>query len=323
MENILAIVDENSRTSFNKLAEKLHKYNVNLIITMQIIEGFSLYITKDPILIILDEANKGFTIAKTVFDAENKKSPAVYMMINEASVEEKDGIDFFLLKPISYMLLEIQIKAFLKKYFRQKNSAEIERARQQQLSKLPVNIDNEYLKMSYLYSPFNKLSGDYIKIFEYDGCFYGVVFDCAGHDLLAWQQTGIVEITFNYAIKFLKQKIVGSLSEMIAEVNKSLVTEEIFVAAMIFKIDPANKKMTYISAGIPSFFVKEKDEVFKEIPLQGKIIGYQIDTKYEEKEYDLKDVKELVFSSDGFSDIFVSEEDQKTDDVSALFVQIK
>lgn len=326
MENIVAVVSENNVPQLKKIVENLRKCNVNLIITTKIIEGFNLYLIKKPLLMILDDENKGFTIAKTIFDIKNRSQVITYMLIDKSNISSNDnviGIDFFVLKPINSDFIEMQIKSYLKKYLKQKVSCEIERAEQQQMSKLPNIVDNKYLTIDYLYSPFNKLSGDYIKIFEDSNCFYGVVFDCAGHDLLAWQQTGIVEMTFNYAIKFLRQKIISSLSEMMTEVNKNLVTEEIFVAAVMFKVDPVKKKMTYVSAGLPSFFLKDTTGDFKEIMLQGKIIGYGIDTEYAEQECDLKNVKEIIFASDGFSDMFVSKEDKKADDVSALFIRMK
>lgn len=64
---------------------------------------------------------------------------------------------------------------------------------------------------------------------------------------------------FKYALTFLKQGIFTSIKEVLEDVNKNLVSEEIYVAATVFEIDLNQKLIKYVSAGIPNFFIKYKN----------------------------------------------------------------
>ena len=331
VNDVLAIINNDMKNSFKDIAISLKKHNISLSITSSIVEGLSYLVQNKPTFLIFDDENKGYTLAKTVLDMLKGYPHVVYMLVNMENVSlEKGndcGIDFFIKKPIDKAFIELELTTYISKQNTLNTTfgVEMQRARDKQEKFLPTIIDNEKISIKYISSPYKYLSGDYLKLFtkpDEPNNYYGILFDCTGHDLLAWQQTGIVETTFNYAIRFFKQDIYKSLSQIMTEVSNDMLLGEIFVAAIIFKIDLEKRLLCYVSAGLPCFFVKE-NSIYKKINLCGKLIGYGLDTPYKEKILSLENINDIVIPTDGLSDMPKMSEDKKQDDISAFFIHIK
>lgn len=328
--NVLAIIKKETATKVKIALNKfeLNKHKINITITSDVIQGLESFLTEKPHILILDDQLKGLFIAKTIGDIQIKKQTVIYML-SEDSIEETTNnlysyIDFYIAKPLNIKLLLISLISYANKYISNNPiSDDIKRAEDKQLQSLPILIDNKDLRITHIYSPYNKLSGDKLLLTEIDenNTYYGIVIDCAGHDLLAWQQTGTVETMFKYSLKFLKQGIFTTIQEVLEDVNNNLVPEEMYVAATVFKIDLNKKTLQYVSAGIPSFFIKynNKDN-YEEYLMQGKVLGYKIDAKYQEHTLDISKIEKIVFTTDGLTEILTSKKTIKNDDISAFFI---
>ena len=328
---VLAILnDENTNTILSTLTE-LKSYNIQLIIASNILDGIDLFIMHKPIILILDDNLKGFMLAKTVNDIKNIKT--VIFMLSEINniTFNKDFIDcyidFYIPKPLNKVFFQLTLVSYIKKHLLTKEvDIEIKRAEEKQLQNLPTTINNEHISINYIYSPYNKLSGDKLQLLSVGNKYYGIVIDCTGHDLLAWQQTGMVEFMFKYSLKFLKQGIFNNISEVLEDVNRNLVSEEIYVAAVVFEIDLNSKVIKYVSAGIPSFFIKYKNTASYEKKLmKGKVLGYKIDSQYLEHTLDICNIDKLIFTTDGITETLNNQTQtiMKNDDISAFFITFK
>lgn len=326
---ILAIVDEENANDIMSILTELKKYSIQPIITSNILDGIDLFIENNPPILILDDKLEGFMLAKTINDMQNNKT-VIFMLTKLEKIllsKEHLNINFYIPKPLNRIFLQVTIMSYLKNYiFIEKENLEIERAVKKQAENLPNKIDNDFIKINYIYSPYNKLSGDKLKLLsdEKNNKYYGIVIDCTGHDLLAWQQTGTVEIMFKYALTFLKQGIFTSIKEVLEDVNKNLVSEEIYVAATVFKIDLNQKLIKYVSAGIPNFFIKYKNSAtYEKKFMKGKVLGYKIDAKYLEHTIEICNIEKIIFTTDGLTDTLNIKKNIKSDDISAFFITFK
>ena len=95
-----------------------------------------------------------------------------------------------------------------------------------------------------------------------------------------------------------------------------------YVVAIIFKLDIQNKKLYYIPAGMPNILLKDKLE-YKEIELCSNLLGFSTDN-YQEEVLDVSNAKEIVFCTDGLSDLLTLGNIQnKKDDITAIFIKLK
>lgn len=325
--NVLAIVKKDTIDKLKKISTDLSNRNIEINIASNVLHGLYLFLINKPHILILDYEFKGSFIAETIGNM-NKQNIIIYMLKNNDDNfnENIHGyIDLYIPKPINETFLKFSLISYVKKYLYVVNdNNELKRALDKQVQSLPTIINDKNLMINYIYSPFNKLSGDKLQILTVNNIYYGIVIDCTGHDLLAWQQTGAVEIMFKYALKFLKQGIFKNIIEVLEDVNKNLVPEEMYVAAAIFELNMTNNTLKYASAGIPSFFIKYKnDNNYKEILMRGKVLGYKFDAKYKEEEIDLSNVNNIVFTTDGLNEILTTNKNFKNDDISAFFITLK
>lgn len=325
--NVLAIVKEDTINKLKRISTDLSNRNIEINIASNVLHGLHLFLIYKPHILILDYELKGYFIAETIGNM-NKQNTIIYMLKNNDNNfdENMHGyIDFYIPKPFNETFFKFSLISYVKKYLYVVNdNNELRRALDKQIQSLPIIINDNNLMINYIYSPFNKLSGDKLQILKVNNIYYGIVIDCVGHDLLAWQQTGAVEIMFKYALKFLKQGIFKNIIEVLEHVNKNLVPEEMYVAATIFELDVMNNTLKYASAGIPSFFIKYRnDNNYKEILMRGKVLGYKFDAKYKEEEIDLSNVNDIVFTTDGLIEILTTNKILKSDDVSAFFITLK
>ena len=108
------------------------------------------------------------------------------------------------------------------------------------------------------------------------------------------------------------------------DVNKNLVSEEIYVAATVFEIDLNQKLIKYVSAGIPNFFIKYKNSAtYEKKFMKGKVLGYKIDAKYLEHTIEICNIEKIIFTTDGLTDTLNIKKNIKSDDISAFFITFK
>ena len=101
-------------------------------------------------------------------------------------------------------------------------------------------------------------------------------------------------------------------------------------AAVVFYIDCVNGELTCCSAGIPALYIRRTAEPeLKPHLMRNYLLGYEPNVDYDEIKVDLSNVEELMFTSDGFSELFFHKNClpkrniAKHDDVSAIKINFK
>ena len=124
----------------------------------------------------------------------------------------------------------------------------------------------------------------------------------------------------------------SSLADVMGEVNQDyihLTPIKSLVPSIAFCFDFKEKVMRFCTAGIPYVFFRRKGEtVYSPQTYSSSIIGYEKESSFEEQTVNLEDVEDIIFTSDGLSDLFSDHqggevlESAKHDDVSAIHVHI-
>ena len=156
---ILAIVDEENANDIMSILTELKKYSIQPIITSNILDGIDLFIENNPPILILDDKLEGFMLAKTINDMQNNKT-VIFMLTKLEKIllsKEHLNINFYIPKPLNRIFLQVTIMSYLKNYiFIEKENLEIERAVKKQAENLPNKIDNDFIKINYIYIHYNK-----------------------------------------------------------------------------------------------------------------------------------------------------------------------
>lgn len=332
-KNILCI-SKDAVTVKKMIMQLKTKYDIKLFTTDNSIEGLTLYKENSPFLVILDadeeQALNGFSICSIIRGLNNRKDykPVIFMIAENKKYSlssiENSGIDYFSFKPLGDGFI-LQIENFLDKYFLNDMYVnEITKARNNLESLLPQSLQNNMISINYLYSPYSELSGDSLDFWLKDNVLSGYLFDCMGHDLISAQQVPEVRMSFMYAFKLCKK-----LNEVMEQVNKAIYDAHIndvkLVAAVAFCLDLKKEILSYTSAAMPGFFVRYKDDnVYKKIKMNNFPIGFERESNYEHWEISTKDISEIVFASDGFTELLDDNtaKAKRRDDVSAIIIKL-
>ena len=197
---------------------------------------------------------------------------------------------------------------------------------------LPRAIETSAFRAGSIFSAYNRLSGDSINFWANDKKLYGYLADCEGHDLASYGQVGSTWLSLKKAMWSYQVGIHKELSDVMATVNQDYVTlydRTTIVPSLAFCLDCQAGVLKYCPAGIPSLFIRRRGKAdFEAIPLQSPLLGYEMESRFQEQQLPLTDVDTIVFSSDGLSDLLLSEWQEaelpssKHDDVSAIYIKI-
>ena len=299
-----------------------------------------------PMVVIIDSDlsdMRGDSIASILKDTTEGKKATIYL-INVRSLLSNVKADRLISSPLNYEVFFEQVFHDLeKKIFYHTRSAEIEQAILNQRGMLPTKIDNDKIEVNFLYSPYNILSGDGMFFWQppptdNKNVLYGFLFDCTGHDLSSYGQAGMVWVTLRHQLDFLQKEVYSNLAMVLDSINSdtfrfySNTDEPQLTSLMVFYIDFINKELRYATAGFPEILYKKGNKL-QTIPTSSHPIGFLEDTKYEEKNFSLNNVQEIIFSTDGLSELFLRNQEgqegqfvlheAKHDDVSAIFIKFK
>lgn len=209
----------------------------------------------------------------------------------------------------------------------------LEYAAYQQLSMLPKFITGKIFRAEYVFSAFDKLSGDSLN-FWYDKdkeWLLGYLFDCEGHNVASFGQVGSTWTLLRKNMGDYQNGEFATLSEAMESVNKdyfNLTPIKSLVPVIAFCFDFKKKEMRYCPAGIPCLFIKKKDEAqYSPMSLKSSLIGYEQDSSFEEFTLSLSGIEDVIFTSDGLSDLYSDKKEDelgiaKHDDVSAVHVHL-
>lgn len=333
-DNILILAQENEKNCLYELVSKAVKeLNVNVSVCTDAMQGLTLYNQLQPVLLLVDSdipMLNGFSLASIIKGTHNGSSCTVYLIISQLHDYLKCNVDYYITRPINTELLYSQLVRFFEKRTMEEHKKDIESAKLHQSQLLPASIFSETFSVSYIYSPFNELSGDLLDYWcGNDNCgLYGFLFDCTGHDIDAYTQTRDIRTIIRIGFEIYKN---NHLSDIMQHANEELFmlygNHARCVAAVVFYLDFEHKNLCYCSAGIPSFFTKNFNDGYIEHEMQNPLLGYEEDSVYKECNLSLEGIEEVIFASDGFSELLYKQINTlraaKHDDVSAVFVKLQ
>ncbi len=341
-DTILLIVKQEERERLCDLVRRAVKdYGVHIAAVDDAVQGLCLFEKTRPILLLVDADMpmlNGFSLSSIIKNTRYGNACTVYLIISRLEDYVKCGVDYYVTRPVNEPLLASQLVRFFEKRaaaLHHKQETEVAMAKQRQM--LPPQIYEESYSVSYIYSPFDELSGDGLDFWCGNGKrgLYGFLYDCTGHDIFSYSQTREIRAVFRMGFQLYgKSDGDGGI-----ELNKIMqhVNEELFfvngdntecVAAVSFFLDFKARMLHYCSAGIPSFLTKSRGETaYRQREMINPLIGYEPDSAFQNANLSLDGIEEIIFSSDGFSDLLYKEiyalPSAQHDDVSAIFVQLK
>lgn len=336
------LVSSSPEELYDRLTVWLTQYDILIHVAKNGFDGLQLYGRYHPMLLLIDTDlpdMSGMSLSSIIKESENGKKTTIFLY-NVDKVQKNTRTDFFFNatedRQALFDSMHAQLQAFLDKRFMDgQHSGEMERARIDQYQRLPKPIHNHKFNVMNVFSPFNVLSGDCYDywVSETENGFYGLIFDCTGHDLMSYFQVGKIRTLLKKDLKAYQMGFYKSLGEVMQSVNNDLFEVDVDpepTAALIFHLDFNRNELVYCSAGIPSFFLKRHgSEDFETILTVNSLLAYEEDSTYETERMDIGGVDEVIFSTDGFSEVVFSTEPDankdvaKGDDVSAIMIQFR
>ena len=341
--NIL-IVSPQPQKMTEWLKDIINDFNVRLHRAYTCMDGYNLLERYHPIIIIVDgmvEDMNAMSFVSIVKDVSEYGNNCKLLLYNVERILQNTKADFYCLTSNEIELretMQAQVRTFINNRLMQFNhSDEIQIARHRQLEQLPRAIDTDLFYVYNIFSPFGELSGDGLDYWltESQVGFCGFLFDCTGHDLVSYTQGTTIRTLIKKDFTFYSPKdgLFKSLSDVFVDVNNDLFNldnDPIVAAAIIFCLDLEKQELVCCSAGIPAFYVRHTGQTHLEpIMLQNYILGCEYGVGYEETRLKLDDIEEIMFTSDGFSELFLHKNQlpkpniAKHDDVSAIRIMFK
>ncbi|MBR3622658.1 MAG: SpoIIE family protein phosphatase [Selenomonadaceae bacterium] len=233
--------------------------------------------------------------------------------------------------------LTSQSRLFVEKIeLERRHEDEIIKAKALQYEYLPEQIDTENLQVHYVFSPYGDLSGDGCDFWLSDNDktkLYGFLFDCTGHDLTSFSQCSEFRMLLKKNLRLNEMGLYSSLSQVVESINQDLFMidkDPPTAAAIVFCLDMEKRIFHFASAGINVILKKEISNLnYEEVITPSSPFGYEPDIKYEDESFELDGIDGIIISSDGFTEVMVSNSDDlpkeniaKHDDVTAIFINI-
>ncbi|MBO6293811.1 MAG: response regulator [Selenomonas sp.] len=323
-------------------------YNSIIHIAMNGVEGLHKAQKFMPVLIIADNNlpdMNGMSFASVIKGTiECQDSKILVFDVKPNSILSNTKADFFL-PVMDERQLKIFITAHIDSFFQNQyvmaaHRDEYESRKMEQLNQLPKQIDNNWVRISNIFSPYDELSGDG---FDYwispqsnteEGVLYGFLYDCTGHGPESYPLVSSIRSLLKKNLRMYEFHRFPSLSCVMSKANDTIMDTTPSntltpAAAVTFYVNFKDNKLKYCPAGIPSFFVRYiGEDGYEKIECRNYLLGMFPNASFDEQEMSLTGVDELVFSSDGFSEILYHQDDDsskeaKHDDVSAVTIQLK
>jgi len=335
--SILIVMREPAQIS-TWVSDALKEYDIKIHLAKTGLTGFVMFNEHLPSLVIVDNDLpdlSGMSFSSILKDMDKGACCTIYVL-GVTSLLQNAKADYYFPKELNKDLFSMQIRTFFdQEVMKSQHSDEITRAKMKQNEFLPEKLETVNYKVDTIYSPFGELSGDGIDYWygEDKNGLYGLLFDCTGHDIVSFLQVAEIRALLKRGCKYFQLGINHHLSDILKNANEDLFAvhgdDTICTAAIVFFFDFKENILHYCTAGIPSFFIRYRGSPeMQEILMENFLIGYEPDVEFEEKEVSLKGVEEVIFSSDGFSELLFQHMDKtaeqaKHDDVSAILIQMK
>lgn len=341
---LLVMKQEKADRLLPALEAAIKQYNVSIVIENSSINGIVRFQTLLPCLVLIDNDISdmvGLSAAAIIKEAVLKEqyACAVYVtgVTNFLENIRADRI-FSDLEGSSNKIVIASVQAYLENRINHlSRSEEIKRAKNNQRDIIPTPKNDDKFEIIPIFSPFHELSGDGIDYWydEEKNKISGYVFDCTGHDLVSYLQSGEIRAMLKGAWKFYSVGFYPSLADVMKTANDQLFDlyheKCVPVAAVIFDFDFNTKILNVCPAGIPNYLIKRRgQDTREEVSLSSFLLGFLETSTYETLSVPFDDLEEVIFSTDGFSELLQINQAggpprprAKHDDVSAVLVRLK
>lgn len=340
----LVLLIDDSKFMHGYMLNLVKRLGCRLLCASNGIEGVEMFEQYRPAVVLID-ANMpvmdGFTACAVIRKMEGGRNALLVMITtngDEVSVDTafRMGVDDYFVKPIvdtvflGQMRFLLQKKGFGNCIKTSENSmqTELSEARALQASLLPRAIKNECISVNHIYSPFDQVSGDFIDYWwnEQKEILYGYVLDATGHSIASAMQVFALRMLFCQAGKsgLPLHGILGYINFEIFKNDSQRAVRRAIATAILFAVDVKKKTLSYSSAGISPFFLTGNDQTTTIVRTSGYALGAKKTASYDAHTLSLEGMKEIIFASDGFSELLQNNRavDEKNDDASAIFIKL-
>lgn len=341
MRDAILIVSGSPKKIAGWVASFVSHHSIEVLCATSGMEGYEIFEREKPFLLLVDADlpdMTGASLATVLKDTQDGRNTTIYLY-NVRRILQNTKADFYFTAQDDKELHEImkaQIQSFMDKhYLSDAQSHDILMAVARQYAQLPKPIYTDEIEVRTLFSPMSDLSGDN---FDYwldlnRNHFYGFLLDCTGHGIASFTQVGSVRTLLKKACSVYQHGYLPSLGKVMEDVNNDLFSidnDPTPACAILFDIDLTKKRLLYCSSAIPSFyFIRAGSNRVEEVKLQNYPLAAMEEVEFQEDEMDLTGIRDLIFASDGFSELFLGKRDEnsitsdiaKHDDVSAVMIR--
>ena len=179
---------------------------------------------------------------------------------------------------------------------------ELEKARQLQLSMLPKEVPKvDNLDIAVYMKTATEVGGDYYDFSQCeDGTLFATIGDATGHGINAGM---VVTTTKSLFFSTVRERDPLAFYKYSNETIDELYDGDLLMALQLLRIK--DRKLTLISGGMPpAYYYHAKKGEIEEILVKAMPLGAFPGFPYKEMDFELKPGDTLLFSSDGFAELF-------------------
>lgn len=328
----LALVIDDCLFSQKFLIDILSRMNFSVITASNGLEGLKIYNDHKPDMVFIDLDMPVFNGFKTCSVIRQMKLNTLIFMVtashDKANIEEAFalGADDYFLKPIMEPLFSARIRKFLKDRKAKMDEAfivydiekQLKDAKKLQESVLPKPIKNQYITVTHMFCPHGVISGDGLDYFwrEEEKRLFGYLFDVTGHSISSAMQVFSIRMLLEQHHKYC-----SGVDELLYYTNAEMFKNNqrpLMVTAIAFNLDVRKKKLDYAAAGISPFYVDGKP-----VKTVGYPLGYKKTASYETLTLDVKGSTEIIFATDGYSELLSNAISTTQDDIAAISIKLR
>jgi CheY-like chemotaxis protein len=334
----LVLVIDDSRFMRNYMTSILEKIGCQVICGSNGLEGVKLFQEHHPQVVLIDAlmpVMDGYKASSIIRHMDAGKDTLIYMITTQAETESVEkafevGCDDYFVKPLMDNVFSTKLKKIMNEKHTTRNHVidqhnleiELAEAKELQMSLLPKTFKNYHISVTSIFSPFTQVSGDFIDYWwvDHEKTLYGYVLDVTGHSIASAMQALAIRMLFCQASKSTR-----NICEILQYINAEMFRnnkKRTIATAIIFSIDLKEKILQYSSAGISPFYLIGKTR--NTVVTAGYPLGFKKNADYRLEEISLQGIQEVVFASDGFTELIDSQNEimGKHDDASALLIKI-
>lgn len=231
------------------------------------------------------------------------------------------GAEDYLPKPFNPVLLKARIGASLEKkqlrdrqkaYMQQldlenqRKSAELEQARQIQLSMLPASSpDLPYLDIAASQQTASEVGGDYYEFFPLpDNRLRVVIGDATGHGVASGLMVSMTKASLLASDETALMPLIEKINTVLSRID---LGTQLNMALLLLEISPRQNGLVAVRAsggGMPPIYILRQDGPMEEIIISGLPFGVTEQAAYQPTEFSLGSGDVILLTSDGLSERF-------------------